>query len=266
MSSTWLEQPTDDGSWTLFNTQLAEGCHSRSGAWQQATERYAGGCGLARRAALGWEEARVLDVGTGLGLNLAAALAALAPAGTRLSALTLENDPDVLERGLALYERAELRAGSWERWHAPVRRALRTALQRPGTSVELVAAGLPGPRGVLELRLGDARQTLEHSPAVGAFDAVFLDPFSPRRAGELWQEPFLAAVARRMASGSWLSTYSASFRVRVALARAGLHVGRGARVGAKGEGTLASPDQTPPALPPRVARRLLRRVTTPAAP
>jgi tRNA U34 5-methylaminomethyl-2-thiouridine-forming methyltransferase MnmC len=162
----------------------------------------------------------------------------------------------VIERGRALYER--LGHGPWEPWHTEVRRALSAACSRPGSRVEL------GARGTLELVLGDARATLPRArPA--EFDAVFLDPFSPRRAGELWEEPFLAALAARMARGAWLATYSAAFRVRLALARAGLRVGRGPRVGAKGEGTLATPDQQPPELPSRLVRRLSRRLSGPLA-
>lgn len=252
MSTTWSEAPTADGSWTLFNTSVGEACHSSSGAWQQALERYARAARLGERARAGELGAcRLLDIGTGLGLNLAAALAVLDASGVPLHALTLEVDPEVVERGLALYERAELARGPWEPWHARVRPALRAALARPGRTVELG-------RGALELRLGDARATLL-AGAPGPFDAVFLDPFSPRRSAALWEDGFLGEVARRMARGSWLSTYSAAFRVRLALARAGLHVGRGPRVGRKGEGTLASPDRDPPALSPRLARRLARR-------
>jgi tRNA U34 5-methylaminomethyl-2-thiouridine-forming methyltransferase MnmC len=253
VSATWRETPTADGSWTLFHAGLGEACHSSSGAWQQAVERYARACRLGERARAGeWRVCRLLDVGTGLGLNLAAALTVLDGSGVPLHALSLELDPEVVERGLALYERAELAGGPWEPWHACVRRALRAALDGPRRSVEL------GGAGVLELRLGDARATLLEGE-LGAFDAVFLDPFSPARAGELWEDGFLGEIARRMASGAWLSTYSAAFRVRLALAKAGLRVGRGPRVGRKGEGTLASPDREPPALGPRLERRLARR-------
>ena len=88
------------------------------------------------------------------------------------------------------------------------------------------------------------------------FDAVFLDPFSPSREPDLWQEPFLAAIADRMAPGARLSTYCARYSVRLGLARAGLHVGLGPRVGKKAEGTLASPQANLPPLASRVERRL----------
>jgi tRNA U34 5-methylaminomethyl-2-thiouridine-forming methyltransferase MnmC len=257
VSGPWREVATGDGSWTLFHEEVGESCHSLAGAWQQALERYARACRLAERALAGELVAcRLLDVGTGLGLNLAAALAELDASGVPLRALTLELDPSVIELGLALYERTELARGPWEPWHAPVRRALRAALARPGEAVEL------GRGGALELRLGDARTTLPTGDP-RTFDAVFLDPFSPARAGALWEEGFLAEVARGMASDAWLSTYSAAFRVRLALARAGLRVGRGPRVGKKGEGTLASPGNVPPALSPRLARRLERRASHP---
>ena len=61
-----------------------------------------------------------------------------------------------------------------------------------------------------------------------------------------------------MASGALLTTYCAAFDVRVRLVALGLFVGRGARVGTKAEGTLASPDLNLPPLAPRLVRRLAR--------
>ena len=72
---TWIETPTADGSWTLVHAGLGEGCHSLAGAWQQATQRYAAPCRIAERARAAGV-VRLLDIGTGLGLNLAAARAA----------------------------------------------------------------------------------------------------------------------------------------------------------------------------------------------
>jgi len=250
----WIPTATADGSWTLVHAGLGEGCHSLAGAWQQACERYAGPCRLAEAArATPQGCVGLLDLGTGLGLNLAAALAAVEAAGGRLAALSLERDPAVLAAGLALYERPELAHGPWAAPHAEVRRALRAALAGDGRA----ALG----RGTLELRLGDARDTLPGPPRT--FEAVFLDPFSPGRAGELWEAGFLARVATQVAPGGWLSTYSAAFRVRLALAAAGLEVGQGPRVGTKGEGTLARREAPVPPLPARVSARLRRRLAGP---
>ncbi|HEX6885757.1 MAG TPA: MnmC family methyltransferase [Planctomycetota bacterium] len=252
--SVWSERATADGSWTLWHEALGEACHSSAGAWTQARLRYARACRLDEHRG---PRLALLDVGTGLGLNLAAALEAVAGRALELEVATFELEPEPIERALALYARPERAGGPWEPWHGPVRAALRAALAAPGARVELRAPD--GTRHGLTLHLGDARATLPRLARMPAWDAIFLDPFSPRRAPALWEETFLAELAARLAPGGWLSTYSASFRVRLALARAGLAVGRGPRVGAKGEGTLASRERAVPPLAPRVERRLVRR-------
>ncbi len=223
----WTPVRTGDGSWTLAHPDHGETCHSKAGAWQQACERYADGCRLGGREGI----VRLLDVGTGLGLNLAAAYRAT---NGRLEAVSIERDARVIEAGLALAQPPEV-----ERWLAPVREALRS-----GTSF-------------VRLEIGDARSIVPRLE--GTFDAVFLDPFSPGVEPDLWTFEFLSAIARRMARKSLLSTYSASLSVRAALAAAGLRVGPGARVGTKASGTVASPDLDLPPLDARTRRRLERR-------
>lgn len=242
-STAWTTFVTADGSRTLLHPVHGEACHSRAGAWQQARERYAGACRLAERLE---GIVRLLDVGTGAGLNLAAALEALAGGSAELLVDSLERDRSVVEAGLALAQPPEV-----ERWLAPVREALAAALQG--------ADDVPLGSGRLRLRLGDARETIRSLPEHARFDAVFLDPFSPRVEPELWQPGFLSEIARRMAPGSRLSTYSASLSVRAALRAAGLGVGPGPRVGTKSSGTLASPDVDLGSFDDRTRRRIERR-------
>jgi chorismate dehydratase len=256
---TWRAILTDDGTPTLEHAVHGEACHSRSGAWTQARERYARGCRLQERARTASSGSlRLLDVGTGLGINIAAALEAVAPSGVELLVHGLERDREVLARSSELLDRFP---ESSRRWMEPVALAIAAALAAPGRS----RAGLPftGPEGArarLFLHVGDARTTIAELARDERFDAVFLDPFSPRLEPDLWQPAFLAAIAARMAGSSWLATYSASLAVRAALVAAGLRVGAGPAVGAKREGTLASPDQEPPPLAPRTARRVHERV------
>ena len=250
----WRPVLTADGSWTLAHPGHGETCHSTAGAWLEARERYAAPCRLREVAAETDGPVRLLDVGCGIGLNLAAALAELEGTGAELRAVTLERDPSVVRSGLALPVSPQA-----ERWHAPVRAALARSLEDPHRAVEL------GGSGRLRLVLGDARSTL---PALSEdpFDAVFLDPFSPRVEGDLWEVGFLAEIAGRMRPRAVLSTYSSAFAVRLALARAGLALGRGPRVGKKASGTLASPRGALPPLEPRTARRLARRLAGQGAP
>jgi chorismate dehydratase len=240
----WLPLSTGDGSSTLIHSGHGEACHSRAGAWQESRERYARACGLADFRG---ETFRLLDVGTGLGLNLAAAIEALDETGARLEAVTLERDASVLEAGLALPQPPEV-----ERWMSRVRKGIDENEAGSFASIRLV--------------LGDARETLPALDGALRFDAVFLDPFSPRVEPDLWSPGFLAEIARRMAPGSILSTYSAAISVRAGLAAAGLRVGPGGRVGTKREGTLASPDRPLTSFDERTMRRIVARPETSARP
>jgi len=247
----WLPVRTDDGSFTLAHPVHGETCHSRAGAWEESRLRYALACRLAERAQ-NEQLLRVLDVGTGLGLNLAAALESVRGTGCRLEVLSLELERGVIETAFVLErrERAALDPVFGAHWSAALA-LLRSALEHPDGRSE-------GEQATLTLVLGDARESLPLQGA-GAFDAVFLDAFSPRVAPELWQPGFLREIASRMAPGSLLSTYSASLAVRSALAAAGLRVGPGARVGTKSAATLASPDRPLDPFPARLERRIATR-------
>lgn len=258
----WTLQRTDDGSVTLAHPLHGETCHSRSGAWTEARERYAGPCRLADRIQPG--AVHLLDVGTGLGFNLAAALEALEGTGRPLNAVSLEIDPGVIERTIGLLGDpagtavTETAPDGFLKWHRPVC----IALERVLADQQLArGAGVlfPGRLGRLRVLIGDARETLAAEPCKKAYDAVFLDPFSPGVDGSLWTDAFLQGIAVRMAPGSWLSTYTASAAVRVSLMDAGLRVGPGPRVGAKASGTLASPDLDPGPFDAKTVRRLERR-------
>lgn len=258
----WRSRRTADGSLTLVHPDHGEACHSDAGAWLEARERYAAAARApellqARRGS--GRAVRLLDVGTAVGWNVAALRDARdrhAP-DVPLEVTTLELDRAAIETALSLF------AGSEPGEHAEVLREVHAALR---SALELAAApeGAPpvplGAADTLRLVLGDARRTLPALDRALSFDLVFLDPFSPGVDPALWERGFLAEVAERMAPGSWLSTYSAATSVRVALLAAGLRVGPGPRVGRKAEGTVATPDGSPPPFAERVARRLARRL------
>lgn len=262
----WPLVRTEDGSPSLVHPLHGEACHPSEGAWTQARERYAAGCRLVERLRARAPEAdgrarfALLDLGTGLGLNLAAALDAWLVAGrgdVALELVTLEREREPLLGALALEPALRDAPASLRAAHAPLRAALALALERPGEPVAL-AGPFAGSGSSLRLLLGDARESVR-ALAAQRFDALFLDPFSPRVEPQLWSPDFLAALARLLASGAWLASYCAASEVRAALAAAGLRVGAGGRVGRKREGTLASPDRDPPPLQARVARRIARR-------
>ena len=250
---TWNRVLTQDGSRTLLDPE-GRACHASEGAWDQALLRYAAGVEMSKR---GDTKVRLLDVGVGLGLNMAAALAAVEGEGRSLEVTGLELHLTPLQ--LAIAEPEPLA----NPWHQKVTEALELSLADP----ELAEAeGVPlGERSRLWLRVGDARETILTLPPERRFDAVFLDPFAPKEQSDLWEPDFLRAIAERMEPGSRLATYCAASAMRADLLRAGLLVGRLARVGRKAEGTVAgpAPANLPPLLP-RALRRLKQRAADPA--
>ena len=261
----WTPTATEDGSWTLFDAAVGEACHSLAGAWTQARERYAAQIdelAAERPGAIPGRRVRLLDVGTGLGLNLAAALERCEARGLVLEATRLElhlGAPRAAlsfarEQGSASASHARV-LGALERWLVAEVEA--GGIPAPGP----VTVELPGEGGTIhriEFVAGDARLTLPALAPERRFDLVVLDPFSPRADPALWEGEFLAEIARRMEPFARLSTYSSSMRVRTRLAAAGLAVGAGPRVGRKAEGTLASRGGAVPPLAGRTARRLER--------
>lgn len=211
----WVPQRTEDGSFTFFSETFGEAFHSRLGARAEAFEKFAQVTRLAMLARQFVQPdsppIRLLDVCYGLGYNTAAALEtlwAVNPA-CRIEAIALELDPTVPQAAIA----PDLLAI----WSPPVQEVLRAIAQR----YEFCSPTLWA-----RLLLGDARQTIQPVVAQGfQADAIFFDPFSPRRCPQLWTVEFFAQVAKCLSPRGILATYSRSASVRAAMQAAGLHIG-----------------------------------------
>lgn len=159
----------------------------------------------------------VAELGFGTGLNFLATAQAWHISGTKgqLRFTSFEAFPmtaDEIEQALAAFP------------DLPGRDAL-VAAWRQG-AFPAVIDGV-----VLDLRLGDARDTL---PAwEGLADAWFLDGFAPARNPELWEPALLQQVARHTAVGGSFATYTAAGHVRRALQDAGFDVSRSPGYGRK---------------------------------
>ncbi len=206
---------TPDGSLTLESPRYGETYRSRHGAISEARHVFLSSSGTLDRLASG-RRAKVLEIGFGTGLNFLVTAAAAGAAGAPLDYVAAERDPLPLEALVGL-RYAELLY----------------PFEGPAHLLDWYAGlGWPVPLGGHTLRFGKTTLTLFVGEAsglvedmgVGAYGAVYLDPFSPRSNPDAWEEAFLGRLASGLAPGGRLVTYSVSGEVRRRLERAGLDV------------------------------------------
>ncbi len=90
----------------------------------------------------------------------------------------------------------------------------------------------------ITIMLGDARETIKKLKD-NSFDAVFLDPFSPKTAPEMWNVNFFKEIFRIIKKDKILATYTCARIVRDNLKKAGFSYDDGPIVGRRGPGTIA---------------------------
>lgn len=207
--SLWTPQLTRDGSYTFFSEEFGETFHSREGAKEEAFQKFAQATELAIKAQSG--QIRLLDVCYGLGYNTAASLETIWANNPhcQVELYALELDVSVPVAAIA----PEL----LQIWSPPVQKILQTIAQTHQCQTQALQA---------TLLVGDARQTVQSlAPSGWQADAIFFDPFSPRRCPQLWTVEFFQQVACCLAPTGRLATYSRSAAVRSALHLAQLQIG-----------------------------------------
>jgi tRNA U34 5-methylaminomethyl-2-thiouridine-forming methyltransferase MnmC len=253
MNQGWTPQVTGDGSFTFFSQEFGEAFHSQRGAKAEAFAKFAIATNLPQLASR--SHLQLLDVCYGLGYNTAAALETIwsINPNCRVTLYGLELDRTVPQAAIA--------PALLQTWSPTVQAVLQCLAQtqycqRP----ELQAT----------LLLGDARQTIQYLIQQGfQADAIFFDPFSPRRCPQLWTVEFFQLTARCLAPIGRLATYSRSASVRSAMQLAGLHIGSMPLSDIHlphewSQGTIASfAADTLPALSPMEQEHLLTRAATP---
>lgn len=205
----WQPQLTADGSFTFFSEAFSEAFHSQQGAKQEAFSKYAQATELAEKAQRG--QLCLLDICYGLGYNTAAALETVWASNPdcQVTLYGLELDASVPQ--------AAAQPPLIETWSAPLQEILRALAFDQQVSL---------PRLQAKLMIGDARQTIQQlaQDSIQA-DAIFFDPFSPRRCPQLWTVEFFQQVVRCLHPQGKLATYSRSAAVRAAMQTAGLAIG-----------------------------------------
>lgn len=198
---------TDDGSITFRNEKYDECYHSKSGAIEEAFEKFAKPCKIK-------DGIKILDVCFGMGYNTLAAISL-----ADVEVVGLENDKKILEE----IENIEVDKKLKENYEKIKQAAKNLQYNCDKIKIKII--------------LGDARETIK---AINEkFDVVFLDPFSPQKCPELWTYEFFAEIAKRMKNGAVLTTYSYARLVRENLRKAGFRVEDGPIIGRRSPSTLA---------------------------
>jgi len=212
---------TKDGSFTLKHPTFDEAYHSVSaGAVTESAEKFLKPSGVLEIVEQ-TGKVRILEVGFGLGINCAVTLFEITRRFPSSEVEYISLDAELNQLKVPVAPPGEL---------GVFYRTLRDEILNRGVFQ----------RGKVVCRLitGDARKTVKNLE--GSFDAVYHDPFSPRKNCELWTLEFLNEIFKRLnPSGFWV-TYSAALPVRRALYELGLKIFNTRPVGRRSPGTAAT--------------------------
>ena len=213
---------TNDGSVTLYQPEYKQHFHSLAGAESESEKKFIEPCELRKLLESG-SNIHILDVGFGLGYNVAAAanLANSIKKG-KVVITSLEMDIRTVEAAATIAE------SSNSKEQADMLKALAADHRWSSEYADI------------RLLLGDARQRI--MDVEQAVDVVFLDPFSHEVNTELWTYDFIRAIAKTLTKDGVIATYSNAFPIRGAMLRCGLHLGETPAFGRKKGGTIASFD------------------------
>ncbi len=208
---------TADGTETFLNQEIGEAYHSQTGAVEEAFKKYAIPCKIKELAQKG--NLKILDICFGIGYNSAAAIdtALEANPNCQIEIIALEYDPEIINK--------------IQEVNPPIKnyKIIKNLIKNKNLNLKNIK---------INLILGDARETIKQLKE-NSFDAIFLDPFSPKTSPEMWNTNFLKEIYRVIKENKILATYTCARMVRENLKQAGFSYNDGPIVGRRGPGTIA---------------------------
>jgi len=203
---------TADGSETFLNEEVGESYHSQTGAVEEAFKKYAVPCRIKELSKKG--KIKILDICFGMGYNSAAAIDAALEENPNceIEIIGLENDIEIVNK------------------RKEVNPAIKNykLIKKMGEKLELVEGQIS-----ITVLLGDARERVKELKD-DSFDAVFLDPFSPKTAPDMWKVDFLKEIFRVVKENKIVATYTCARMVRENMKEAGFAYDDGPIVGRRG--------------------------------
>lgn len=207
---------TADGSITFRNENVDETYHTKSGAEEESVKKFVEPSHFEKLAER--DEIVIYDVCFGLGYNSAAAIDHIRDINSRCKIIiyALENDQNILDKILEI--------DSNFKCYQLIKEIVKSHNIKEN-NVEI------------NLLFGDAREKINNIDKKA--DAVFFDPFSPKKAPDMWTKEFFAAIYNKMRMDGILTTYSCARMVRDNLKSAGFQVHDGPTIGRRSPSTIA---------------------------
>ena len=213
---------TPDGSVTFHNTEFDEAYHSKSGAKEEAVEKFVKPCLIREIAKTG--KLRLLDFCFGLGYNTAAAIDAALEENPNcvIDVVGLEKDPQILQTITEI----EAPFACFSKIQETVKQDY--VYNKNNLKIQIV--------------LGDAVETVkilsERSEERESFNAIFFDPFSPKKCPHLWTEEVFLVCYQLLKKDGRLATYSCARVVRDNMRAVGFSVIDGPQLWRRGPSTI----------------------------
>jgi tRNA U34 5-methylaminomethyl-2-thiouridine-forming methyltransferase MnmC len=196
---------TEDGSNTLYVSEIDECYHSSHGAIQESRHIFIE-AGLKQNSKT---EIRVLEIGFGTGLNAFLTMLEAERSGKKIQFTSLEKYPVEIEKALQLNYPEKLsleNKNSFEIMHTS-----------PWNDEISIAPFFT----LKKIKIDFTNYTLEEK-----FDVVYFDAFSPEKQPEMWTQDRFEMIFHHCKSGAILTTYCAKGIVRRAMQAAGFEVER----------------------------------------
>ncbi|MBT7610142.1 MAG: hypothetical protein HN576_10315 [Bacteriovoracaceae bacterium] len=206
---------TEDGHTTLYSKYFDENCHSLKGAYEETCYNYVQGCNVLETAQI-HNNCHILEVGFGIGLGYKCTTDSFCQELSedeliklKITFISLEIDPFLIEyakMNTTIFSEYFPTFHELKEYQMPVRH-----LKAKKDNKELI------------ILIGDARKSLPlFSKKLNyKFDAIYQDPFSPKKNPILWTKQWFELLKNYSHAETKLSTYSSSSSVRKTLVHSG---------------------------------------------
>lgn len=197
---------TDDQTETVWSEFFDEACHNLSGAKEETFHNYILGCKLFEQFTQ-VKTLHILDIGFGIGMGL-----------TSLLDFIKNNS---FESHIVHYTSIEL-DDSFALWS--LENFLPEIHLQKMNEKNLAYLSGTFKNIIIKIFLGDGRTTLPiavQNKLIGTWDAIFQDPFSPKKNPTLWTVEWFNFLKQNSVPTTRMSTYSAAMGVRKSMVAAG---------------------------------------------